>query len=145
MGAIKDFINRKSKLTAADVDVALLSVIKANEASLLDLNIEQLMDGRDANGLMLEPAYSTTTVEYKKAVGQPFDRVTLHDQGDFYRGFFLETNSFPVFFNSHDRKTGKLAEKYGDIFGLDGTSMAKANSDFLKEDVKAVYHNLLFV
>jgi hypothetical protein len=51
----------------------------------------QLYDkGQDSEGTLLSAiggSYSPVTIEIKRAKGQPFDRVTLKDTGDFYKSF----------------------------------------------------------
>ena len=85
------------------------------------------------------------TVEIKKGKGQPYDRVTLKDEGDFYRNFVLEADKFPVTTMSTDLKTGKLAEKYGsEIFGFTDESKNEIVQE-IKPDVQNYYRSLIHV
>lgn len=86
---------------------------------MTDLERERLFSGQNADGSWVEPPYTPFTVELKEEKGQPTDRVTLKDTGDFYEGFIVERKGDVVIFTSTDWKTNALVEKYGDaIFGL---------------------------
>lgn len=92
--------------------------IKKNEAEAIDLNTDQLYSGIDSLGNSLG-TYTEFTKRQKRAKGQPSDRVTLKDEGDFYDGFNIRSKKFPFILDSSDSKTDMLADKYGDdIFGL---------------------------
>lgn len=121
MSKIASMINALRQLTPQVMEAEVLAIFSTEQATVLDMNIAQLQQGKDSKGKNIKPKYTPRTVEYKKLKGDPYDRVTLKDEGDFYRGFYLEhNNSFPLYILSTDLKTGKLAEKYGsDIFGLD--------------------------
>lgn len=82
-------------------------------------NLEQLEAGLDATGQRIEPPYTGTTRELKKQKGQPTDRVTLKDKGDFYRGIVAQVRGEQVENVGTDEKTAALEEKYGpDIVGV---------------------------
>lgn len=129
-------------------DVAALSLL-ANEKLVLDLNREhQLFDlGENYDGSPVRPAYKPYTVFLKKQKGQPYDRVTLRDTGDFYKSFKLQRRGDELWIVATDWKTVKLIAKYGHkILGVNEDGM-----DFLKRSVvapallkalkKAVYGN----
>lgn len=48
---------------------------------------KQLFEGLDGDGNEITPGYSEITVIIKQAKGQPTDRVTLKDTGEFYNSF----------------------------------------------------------
>lgn len=91
-----------------------------DEAQAIELNsFAQLHQGRDANDDPIAPAYTPFTVKIKRAKGQPTNRVTLFDTGDFYEGFKVVKSQNEFFVTSTDEKTASLKRKYGDdIFGL---------------------------
>ncbi|MEG0579809.1 MAG: hypothetical protein RR490_07830 [Niameybacter sp.] len=63
--------------------------------------------------------YTSTTIQVKLAKGQPTNRVTLKDEGDFHASFRVIADDVSFFIDATDWKASKLAEKYGfDIFGL---------------------------
>lgn len=106
-------------LRRVDLASAALGSVREQIHLALDYNTEsQLYErGIDADGKSLGE-YSPVTIEIKKVKGQPTDRVTLKDEGDFHRGFFATTDKFPVVFGSSDPKADMLEDTYGNIFGL---------------------------
>jgi len=58
--------------------------------------------------------YSPFTVQMKQLKGQPTDRVTLKDEGDFYRSFFIKVGSDHFEVMASDSKTEKLVREYGE-------------------------------
>jgi len=61
------------------------------QGKIIELNQEQLQDGTDALGQTIVTIggspYRAYTVLIKKAKGQPTNKVTLYDTGDFYETF----------------------------------------------------------
>lgn len=58
--------------------------------------------------------YSPLTVQIKQAKGQPTDRVTLRDEGDFHDSFFIKVGSDHFEVKASDSKTEKLRREFGD-------------------------------
>lgn len=145
MDKIRLLANKLKSITVQQQEEAILGIIRRHEAVALDYNLSQLQAGEDIHGKELEPEYSERTIRVKEAKGQPTDRVTLFDEGDFYRGFLLEADEFPVFFNSDDLKSGMLAERYGDIFGLNEKNLDEFRDIYLVPDIKDYYRQLLRV
>lgn len=101
----------------------LQSIILENETYIVNMNADdQLFDqGINRLGISIDDyaPYSEYTIEIKKAKGQPYNRVTLHDEGDFANSIFLKvgTENFEV--KAADSKTQALIRKYGhQILGL---------------------------
>lgn len=67
--------------------------IEDTAADFGKLNTEQMYEGQLSTGAAILPHYSANTVAIKKRKGQPYDRVTLKDTGDFYRGYHLQVIS----------------------------------------------------
>lgn len=133
MGIKSKIIHKK--LERKEVLDGLAKIVKSFEPTILDLNLAQLQQGKNNKGVSIKPKYSKETVVIKKALSQPFDRVTLYDQGDFYRGFNLEESTFPFFITSSDSKTAKLMERYGaSIFGLDKKSKKELNRFYIQKE-----------
>lgn len=82
----------------ADFNEALTSgriiqnIIWDNEAYIVDLNAEEQLFEQGINRLGVEISdyapYSPVTIAIKEAKGQPTNRVTLRDEGDFESSFF---------------------------------------------------------
>jgi hypothetical protein len=98
------------------------------------MNIDdQMLEGIDNTGASIQPEYAPFTIEIKQALGQPTDRVTLRNEGDFHKGFSLEIAGGKIYADSTDEKTEKLVTKYGeDIFGLTPENLASFVEVFLK-------------
>lgn len=106
------------------------------KAFIIDLNTnEQLYDkGIDANGIKLRSKfakfgryYSDHTIELKKIKGEPTDRVTLKDTGDFYHSFKLKLKDGAFVIDADTIKDDNdLIEVWGeDILGLTTESLNK--------------------
>jgi hypothetical protein len=116
----------------------LKSLLKEKELRnyILDLNrIDQLFNqGIDSNGQSLgEYAASTIlgTSKFKGKIekGQPTDRVTLKDTGDFYKSFdiLFEDDGFEITADENIDYVPKLLDTYGeDILGLTTESLQEA-------------------
>lgn len=99
-------------------------IISENEVSdfITETNAEKQLYEQGVNRLGMSimdyRPYSEVTIQIKRAKGQPVNRVTLYDTGDFHKRFYVIANndSFRVW--SSDWKTLQLYAKYGEIFGL---------------------------
>lgn len=112
-------------------------LLEENAHFIEDLQTEQLWQGIDSEGKRITPAYSPFTVQIKKLKGQPVDRVTLKDEGDFYRGLFLNGgNAGNYAIGSRDQKTAALQRKYGEeILGLTDDSKQTIIDDILRPEL----------
>lgn len=101
----------------------IVSIIDETKEDIANLVASQLAQGIRSDGSKITPEYTSFTIELKS--GQPglagvTDRVTLYNEGNFYRGI-TATNITPEKFDitSKDWKTKKLEDKYGTaILGL---------------------------
>ena len=140
---IEEKIKELRKLTPKVMEQKILGILKKHEATIVDLNIGQMMAGTRADSKPILPDYSPSTVLAKKLKGQISDHVTLRDEGDFQRSMFADTGKFPVTLDSQDYKTTKLVKKYGEeIFGLTKESKAELSQEMV-EDIQALYKELL--
>lgn len=119
----------------ADFNEALTSgrlmqdIIWSNDAYIVDMNAEEQLFERGINRLGVEimdyAPYSPVTIEIKEAKGQPTNRVTLRDEGDFESSFFLEVGDKQFEIKASDFKTEDLIKKYGrQILGLTDENIA---------------------
>lgn len=128
----------KVKSVEESMNEIILMVVKKNEREVLRLNVdEQLYKGVNSMGEKIKPRYSSATVKRKKKKGQPFNRVTLKDEGDFYDGFFVEYGVDEFSLQGDDKKTRYLIKRYGkEIFGLTDKSLSDLiemmEEDFIK-------------
>ena len=109
------------KFEALDTDVICVDVIEETTDEMIRANKAQMDAGMKADGNEIYPPYAPLTVAIKRMKGQPTDRVTLKDTGEFYAGAYVIVTSESILSGSRDEKNAKLQAKYGeDIFGLGG-------------------------
>lgn len=133
MNAIDELIDRLKKVP---VQSFIAETVEENDAWIGDKNAEQLWEGKRSDGSIIEPPYRALTIEIKSVKGQPTDRVTLKDEGDFYQGLtaVAKPDSFSII--GTDDKTLKLKRKYGDeITGLSEESIKEFQDDILRESL----------
>lgn len=116
----------KANLLSVDLRrVAYLSLIQ-NKKEVIDTQRDQMFSGKRVDGSNITPPYRSRTIKIKRFKGQPTDRVTLKDTGDFYEGFTLSANTQEYNIWSTDYKNAWLIAKYKQsIFGLNIESATK--------------------
>lgn len=139
----------------ADFNEALTSgrliqnIIWENDAYIVDMNAEEQLFEQGINRLGVEISdyapYSPVTIAIKEAKGQPTNRVTLRDEGDFESSFFLEVGTKQFEIKASDWKTEELIKKYGrQILGLTDENIAiliwqYIYPDLMNEAKKQIY------
>ena len=122
------------------LDGLVIEFIKENESMVLDMNTGQIYAGKESTGKPITPEYRPLTIQIKTGMGQPTDRVTLKDTGDFHGSFFINYGPNWFTISADDVKTQKIEKKYGvDIYGLDEKNMEeiiKLLKDHLIVEVK---------
>ena len=92
------------------------------ETDLIDLliafNQKQMEAGLRPDGSPISPDYTAVTVEIKQSKGQIYDRVTLHDKGDFYSSERAMITGDSIVLIDNDWKTEQLLSKYGEVLGV---------------------------
>lgn len=124
----------------------VLESVKDNEAEIIDLNIEDQLfqKGIGSDGQAITPGYSPLTISIKRQKGQPTDRVTLRDTGEFHRSFEIRYGNDAFAFAATDPKTQKLEKKYGsEIFGLTDQSLDEA-IETVKPDINEKSKKIIF-
>lgn len=107
---------RNEILRNEDVIVKMIT-----EDQLYDLGIE----GRGIEIMSYQP-YSPRTIRKKIRKGQPTDRVTLKDTGEFYSSLHVEFDERGFYVTSTDDKAVYLLERYGrTIFRLSDENLSK--------------------
>lgn len=119
MDAIQEMIQAVANFESRK-DALLLDLVRDNEAAVISMNVDdQLYQGIDADGKEVAPPYRAFTIAMKRIKGQPYDRVTLRDEGDFHTSFFIRYGADQFTLDAADWKRQKLDRKYGsEIFGL---------------------------
>ena len=141
MGRIREYVARLKTINEQVIDSGILKIVQDTKNQAIDLNTKQLFSGRDASGQSLGGYRNPDYAAFKRSLN-PAGVVDLKLTGDFYQGFFAKTDSFPVTFDSTDEKTSELKQKYGQIFGLDPTSLEEYRQE-IKPEVQAYFSKIL--
>jgi len=134
-----------ARLRRIDLSKTALRIVKQESYVAIDLNTEEQLFGRgiDSNGNSLGE-YAPLTIQIKKEKGQPYDHVTLKDEGDFYNDFYMDADKWPAEIHSKNSKTRKLEEQYGSgIFGLTRNSTDQFTSHVQEPLAKAIEEEIL--
>lgn len=124
-------------------------IIQNNEWEIVDMNTQNQLyeQGITATGISIADydPYSDYTIELKMMKGQPVDRVTLRDEGDFHRSFEVETDNEKMTIVASDAKTVKLLHRYGDdIMGLTQENIEKFEKETLMPEIMKQAQQILF-
>ena len=107
----------------------IAEIILDNEAYIVDMNAQEQLFEKGENALGISIAeyrpYSPMTLRIKAGKGQPTNRVTLRDEGDFESSFFVEVGNDRFEIKASDFKAEELSQKYGDIMGLNNENKAE--------------------
>lgn len=150
---LKDISDLKRRVTKFNKDLTtgktISNILLENEAFIINMNAEdQLFDqGVNSLGIHIDDyaPYSEYTIEVKRMKGQPTNRVTLHDEGDFANSIFLEVGKESFEIKASDSKTQALIRKYGrQILGLTNENLKELIWKYLypelqKESKKYLY------
>ena len=122
MKRLSDLIQRLKSLET-EMFEAIRFTLEANKETILDMNSEIQLFEKGVNRYDVKIAsfapYSDATVFIKRAKGQPTNRVTLRDEGDFHFSFFIEFSADGFQIKAADWKANNLVAHYGEsILGL---------------------------
>lgn len=106
---------------------------------------ERGINGRDISIASYQP-YAPRTIRVKIRKGQPTDRVTLKDTGEFYNSFDVVFDENGFYITSDDEKAKYLVEKYGrNIFRLTDENLTILLREYIRpiltEKMKAYLKN----
>lgn len=137
MNAIGELLSRviavNKRLTEG---VMIREVVEDSEAWIVDMNVEEQLYKRGVDSLnesiMGYRPYTQFTIRIKEQKGQPTDRVTLRDTGDFESSFYVVADNMQFDITASDEKTGELIRKYGrEIFGLTEENIQRLIEEYL--------------
>jgi hypothetical protein len=122
---------RRVSEAVSQIDVQKAVIVQSMEVDMVEMEQKRMFEGLLSTGEPTTPYYTPFTVAIKTAKGQPTDRVTLKDTGDFYNAMFVEVIGDSVVFDSKDYKSEDLKDKYGEtIFGLSDENRTEVKSMF---------------
>ena len=115
-------------------------IITDNEAYIVDMNAEIQLYEEGVNRLgvsiMDYAPYRPLTIAIKEEKGQPTNRVTLRDTGDFESSFYIEVGDRQFEIKASDWKTEALIKKYGrQILGLTDENILSLIWDYIYPDL----------
>lgn len=137
MGIIDDLKKRvmmfNDGLTSGEF---IKDIVEENEAFIVELNSEEQLfeKGITSTGVSIADyaPYSEVTVEIKRQKGQPVNRVTLRDEGDFHASFAIKADNEQFEIVANDWKVKDLTLYYGDeILGLTDDNIVVVARDFV--------------
>jgi hypothetical protein len=112
-------------------------VLRENTAFIEDKNAEQLNQGLRGDGSVITPPYAALTKQIKSLKGQPIDRVTLKDEGNFHKGIKAEIGNDSISMFGQDEKTTILEQKYGvEIIGLTESNVVELGQEVVKPELQ---------
>ena len=133
---LKRLKDAKAKMPEAAIDALMES-----DAEVVDMIFEEQLYMEGVNGynvpIMDYQPYSPVTVWYKEQKGQPTDRVTLRDEGDFASAGALERlDALTAEVISEDWKSEPLQNKYGkEILRLKPDNMDELREYYIKPEL----------
>ena len=126
---------RLGKMNRTQIQAVLVKILKqkATQKFIINLNtrVQLYQEGENSLGVKLSQVggeYTSLTKSIKKRKGQPTNRVTLYDTGDFYGSFDVTAERNADFVIDSDPMKGKhnLFERWGeDVEGLNEENMQK--------------------
>lgn len=136
MKKLDDLISRLKNFEDEIIKV-IEEVVRENDNIILDMNAEDQLFQKGITRKGVEIAsfapYAPLTIEIKKLKGQPTSRVTLRDEGDFHRSFYIEYQADGFQIKASDWKTEDLMFRYGEeILGLTDDNFHEFAVDYVK-------------
>jgi hypothetical protein len=129
-----------------NINIYIKEIIIENEAYIIDMNAEIQLFEQGVNSLgvsiMDYMPYSPITIEIKKEKGQPFNRVTLRDEGDFESSFLIDARNDEFEIKASDWKTQMLKKDYGDeIMGLTDENKGEVIWSYIYPEIRNILIN----
>lgn len=118
-------------------------------AFIIDANAEEQLFEQGINRLGVDimdyRPYTPLTIAIKEEKGQPTNRVTLRDEGDFESSFYLEVGESQFEIKAGDFKTEDLIKKYGrQILGLTDENISILIWQYMYPDLLAKTKQILY-
>lgn len=150
MGILNDLLGRVETFNEGLTGGTYLAeIIERNDWQIIGWNTDdQLYDkGITATGvsIMDYAPYSPVTIQIKQEEGQPYDRVTLRDTGEFHHSFYLQIDNEKFTFDAEDWKTRDLIRQYGEeIMGLTDENIKRLENEIILPELMEMARKTLF-
>lgn len=110
-------LNYRLRKFKAILSQELENTILDNESIIVEMITQQQLYEQGIEGRGIEISsyapYAESTIRKKIKKGQPTNRVTLKDTGDFYKSLRIEFDDKGFYITSNDFKSPYLLKKYG--------------------------------
>ena len=134
MADIFDKARKKVQELRASINPSIKKAFEDNDLEVKSIQVDKQLFGKGekADGSMIRPAYSPITVSIKRKKGQPINRVTLKDSGDFYQSIKVIAKDDELEITTSISYAKYLFKKYGDnVLGIQEELMR----DFLEKHI----------
>lgn len=126
----KDILNDELKNEIMKHEDVIIQMVVRDQ--LYDQGIE----GRGISIMSYQP-YTARTMQIKQRKGQPYDRVTLRDTGEFYSSLHVEFDDDGFYVTSTDDKAKYLLARYGKtIFRLTNQNFTELLRNYIKPELQ---------
>jgi len=126
----KDILNDELKNEIMKHEDVIIQMVVRDQ--LYDQGIE----GRGISIMSYQP-YTARTMQIKQRKGQPYDRVTLRDTGEFYSSLHVEFDDDGFYVTSTDDKAKYLLARYGKtIFRLTNQNFTELLRNYIRPELQ---------
>lgn len=146
-GSIRNLVYRLRKFKDV-LDQELKDEIMRNEEVIVKMVAEEQLYERGVEGRGVEISsyrpYAPRTIKKKQRKGQPYDRVTLRDTGEFHKSLRVVFDDDGFYVTSTDDKAQYLLERYGKtIFRLTDANLKILLNEYIRPSLKAKLKNFI--
>lgn len=133
-----DDLKNKLKSLPNELVTFFEKVIERNFAELEDINTDQLIKGKNAEGSNLARYKSASYARFKKSIGSKSSPIAdLKVTGDFHRALKIKKTGKGEFeFYNTDEKAPLLLQKYPNVLGLSDKSKEEFTQDQLIDEMR---------
>lgn len=145
--SIRNLMYRLRKFKSILTD-ELKNEILRNEDVIIEMIIQDQLYDHGIEGRGIEIAsylpYAASTVKRKIRKGQPTNRVTLKDSGDFYKSLHVEFDEDGFYVTSSDDKSKYLLDRYGKtIFRLSNENFNRLLREYIRPSLSQKLKNYI--
>ena len=140
---ILDNFNNTIRQMQDSINVSIQQSIKANEQVVKQLQTSQLYSGTTKTGNDIKPSYALSTKIIKRRKGQPTDRVTLRDTGDFYNSLEIVAGGNAMIIRTIISYSIYLINKYADILGLTAENWQSFIDEYTLPTIKKNFDDII--
>jgi len=120
----------------SSINSSLQQSFNSNQEQVKDYNRGQMFAGIKIDNTQIG-SYALSTIRQKQRKGQPFDRVTLRDTGEFYQDLQIDAKPDEVVFTSPTSYSAFIFTRYTtDVLGLTMENMRVFYEQFTKPILK---------